>query len=360
MDRKRIHDCLYFCLYNNNMTSNSKATTTPPPQMTSDPSLFRFSILILRFQIPNSKLKTPFARGAPFGADPPHCLWMPHRHRHRPCADRSEGQSARATGGTGATPAMESMSSSPVAMFRIDGERLKNLIEQTAPKSVLIFGTGPFQRRVLAGTVLCLLVVALHNTVLMVLARPVAHWCRRPDELLNVPLDEWKNASLPRLPDGSASECTRYEPALPPFPPQDPTSSALVNRTEVPCDAWEYDLSAGGPTIESQWDLVCSRRRPVLLALAASYLLGGVVVMPMAGHYADRVGRRPVLCAAVVVLALSSLATCLVRSLYAFVALRVVTGAASSVAEVTSTLILFEVCRREGPNHTYAPRRAYA
>ncbi|XP_075554170.1 solute carrier family 22 member 7-like [Dermacentor variabilis] len=272
---------------------------------------------------------------------------MPHQHRHRPCAERSEGHSATATGGTGTAPAMERMSSSPVAMFRIDGERLKNLIEQTAPKSVLIFGTGPFQRRVLAGTVLCLLVVALHNTVLTALARPVAHWCRRPDELFNVPLDEWKNASLPRRPDGSASECTRYEPALPPFPPQDP-ASALVNRTEVPCDAWEYDLSAGGPTIESQWDLVCSRRRPVLVALAASYLLGGVVVMPMAGHYADRVGRRPVLCAAVVVLALSSLATCLVRSLYAFVALRVVTGAASSVAEVTSTLILFEVTPRCG------------
>ncbi|XP_049527386.1 solute carrier family 22 member 7 [Dermacentor silvarum] len=249
--------------------------------------------------------------------------------------------------------AMDSMSSSPVAMFRIDGERLKNLIEQTAPKSVLIFGTGPFQRRVLAVTMLCLLVVALHNRVLMVLARPVVHWCRRPDEYLNVPLDEWKNASLPRRPDGSVSECTRYEPALLPPPRELTWLSVVVNRTEVPCDAWEYDLTAGGPTLESQcgrgqWDLVCGRRRPVLVALAASYLLGGVVVMPTAGHCADRVGRRPMLFGAVMVLALSSVATCLVRSLYAFVALRVVTGAAASVAEVTSTLILFEVTPRSG------------
>ncbi|KAH6925435.1 hypothetical protein HPB50_005612 [Hyalomma asiaticum] len=239
--------------------------------------------------------------------------------------------------------------SSPVAQFRIDNERLRMLIEQTAPKSVLIFGTGPFQRRVLTGTVLCLLVAALHHSVLVVLARPVPHSCRRPDEYVNVPVDVWKSSGLPRQPDGSISQCRRYEPPLLPTPRGLTPSWAVVNRTEVPCDAWEYDLlSAGGPTIQSQWDLVCDRGRGILVALAASYIMGGVAVLPFAGHGADEIGRRPVLCVAVAALALCSIATCLTRSLYVFVALRVVTGAAASVAEVMSTLILFEVTPRGG------------
>lgn len=234
---------------------------------------------------------------------------------------------------------MDSTYGSPVSLRRIDGEKLKTLLEQTAPKSVMIFGTGPFQRRILFVTLLCLLATALHQTALTVLARPVDHWCKRPPEYEYVPLDMWKNVSLPRrLDDGGPCRCARYDPAL---------GDASLNRTVVACEAWEYDLSIGGPTIVSEWDLVCQRRW-LLVVLTGSYLLGGVVVMPLAGLGADRLGRRPILCCAVALLILSSMATCLASTLYAFATLRILTSAAASVAEISTTLILFEVTPRGG------------
>ncbi|XP_077523555.1 solute carrier family 22 member 7-like [Amblyomma americanum] len=234
---------------------------------------------------------------------------------------------------------MDSTYGSPLSLRRIDGQRLRTLLEQTAPKSVLIFGTGPFQRRVLLCTHLCLLSAALHRMALTVLARPVDHWCRRPPEYEYVPIETWKNVSLPRRPeDGGPCHCTRYDP---------PLADATTNRTEVTCEAWEYDLSIGGPTIVSKWDLVCQRRW-LLVVLMGSYLLGGVVAMPLAGLGADRLGRRPVLYGAVLLLMVSSMATCVASTLYAFAMLRIVTSAAASVAEISTTLILFEVTPRGG------------
>ncbi|KAH9372876.1 hypothetical protein HPB48_012751 [Haemaphysalis longicornis] len=167
--------------------------------------------------------------------------------------------------------------------------RLHNLIGLQAPNSVLVFGNGPFQRRVLFGTLVCLLATVLHHMALLVLARPVDHWCRPPPGYEHVPLQEWRNLSLPRRADGGPDQCARYEPPLP--PPED------YNRTEVPCEAWDYDLSQGGPTITSQWDLVCHRRR-LMVGLMGTQLIGGAVAAPLAGLGADVLGRRPVVCTA--------------------------------------------------------------
>lgn len=230
-------------------------------------------------------------------------------------------------------------SGSPLAHFRTQYDRrLHNLIGLQAPNSVLVFGNGPFQRRVLFGTLVCLLATVLHHMALLVLARPVDHWCRPPPGYEHVPLQEWRNLSLPRRADGGPNQCARYEPPLP--PPED------YNRTEVPCEAWDYDLSQGGPTITSQWDLVCHRRR-LMVGLMGTQLIGGAVAAPLAGLGADVLGRRPVVCAAVAAFVCSGLATCLARSLYMFATLRFTAAAAAGAVELGATLILFEVTPRD-------------
>ncbi|XP_077557236.1 solute carrier family 22 member 7-like [Haemaphysalis longicornis] len=172
------------------------------------------------------------------------------------------------------------------------------------------------------------------------LARPVDHWCRAPAAFAHLPLETWKNASIPAEDgtDDRRSHCFRHDP---PFPvPEDPGAD---NRTVVPCDAgWDYEPSAGERSIVGAWDLVCGRRR-ILSLLSAVYMAGGVFGGAGAGVLADRIGRRPVLCIMIFLLILAGIGTAFAHSILVFAGLRFVLSTASSSTIVTSTLLLFEV-----------------
>ncbi|XP_077557248.1 solute carrier family 22 member 7-like [Haemaphysalis longicornis] len=171
-------------------------------------------------------------------------------------------------------------------------------------------------------------------------ARPVDHWCRAPAAYADLPLETWKNASIPPADgtDDRHSHCFRLDP---PFPV--PEDLGADNRTVVPCDAgWEYEKSAGERSIVGAWDLVCGRRR-ILSLLSAVYMAGGVLGGAGAGVLADRVGRRPVLCIMIVLLILAGIGTAFAHRILAFAVLRFVLSTAASSTIVTSSLLLFEV-----------------
>ncbi|XP_077534333.1 solute carrier family 22 member 4-like [Haemaphysalis longicornis] len=173
------------------------------------------------------------------------------------------------------------------------------------------------------------------------LAPPVEHWCRAPAAYSNLPLETWKNASVPAFHAAGERQshgCFRYEP---PFPVQgDPEAD---NRTLVPCDAgWDYEPGAAERSIVSAWNLVCGRRW-MLSLLTAGYMAGGVLGGAGAGILADRIGRRPVLCVLIFVLILTGFATAFAQSMQVFAALRFVLSTAASSTLVTSIVLLYEV-----------------
>ncbi|KAH9378141.1 hypothetical protein HPB48_014713 [Haemaphysalis longicornis] len=172
-------------------------------------------------------------------------------------------------------------------------------------------------------------------------------WCkhyvireRAPAAYADLPLETWKNASIPAVDgtDDDRSHCFRHDP---PFPV--PEDLGADNRTVVPCDAgWDYEPSAGQRSIVSAWDLVCGRRW-ILSLLMAVYMVGGVLGGAGAGVLADRIGRWPVLCIMIVLLILAGIATAFDHSIPAFAVLRFVLSTAASSTIVTSTVLLFEV-----------------
>ncbi|XP_077557244.1 solute carrier family 22 member 7-like [Haemaphysalis longicornis] len=180
----------------------------------------------------------------------------------------------------------------------------------------------------------------VHGLASSDLALPVDHWCRAPAAYADLPLETWKNASVPAVDgtDDGRSHCFRHDP---PFPV--PEDLGADNRTMVPCDAgWDYEPGAGKRSIVSAWDLVCGRSR-ILSLLTAVYMAGGVLGGACAGVLADRIGRWPVLCIMIFLLILAGIGTAFAHSILVFAGLRFVLSMAASSTIVTSTLLLFEV-----------------
>ncbi|XP_077557239.1 solute carrier family 22 member 7-like [Haemaphysalis longicornis] len=215
------------------------------------------------------------------------------------------------------------------------------LAGMTSPlEHILIFGQGRFQRLVLLCTMLAVFTSRVHGLASSDFALPVDHWCRAPAAYADLPLETWKNASVPAVDgtDDRHSHCFRHDP---PFPV--PENLGADNRTVVPCDAgWDYEPGAGERSIVSAWDLVCGRRW-ILSMLSAVYNAGGVLGGAGAGILADRVGRRPVLCILIFLLILAGVGTAFAHSILVFAGLRFVVSMAASSTIVTSTVLLFEV-----------------
>ncbi|CAN7995098.1 unnamed protein product, partial [Ixodes hexagonus] len=193
---------------------------------------------------------------------------------------------------------------------------------------------GPFQWRVLACSALSVVVFVCHTFIFELTALVMNHWCLPPDDLGNLTLAQWMNASIPIEEDGSFSQCVMYD-----------NQSAPKNdsiRKIVSCSAWYFDLAEYGNTIISEWSLVC--HRSWLVPLASMVCDSGTVVcLPLLGMAADRVGRRPVACACVVALIFTGFASALTKSFLAFVMVRFVLLASASSLMAILLVALHEV-----------------
>ncbi|XP_065296061.1 solute carrier family 22 member 7-like isoform X1 [Dermacentor albipictus] len=209
-----------------------------------------------------------------------------------------------------------------------------------------ILGHGAFQRRIMACSLLSMVVLLCHSLAYRAIASPVDHWCARPAAFGAMPVPLWRNVAIPVESDGSFSQCTVYEPPVPADDALDHT------RHAVPCESWEYATAFRNRSIVSEWDLVCERRRLVQLSSAA-YMAGAMLCVPIVGLLSDRTGRKPVITGSVSALILAAIVCSTTHSFVVFVLSRMVVSAMSSAAQVLSFILLYEVT---GPDR----RAAYA
>ncbi|XP_070390344.1 solute carrier family 22 member 7-like [Dermacentor albipictus] len=198
----------------------------------------------------------------------------------------------------------------------------------------VILGHGKFQRQVLHCAMFSVVVLLLHAFAYRVIGRSVDHWCRPPDHLRDMPVQEWKNAGIPVLADRSFSKCTVYDPPVP--------EGNEEERREVPCHRWDYDIANKADSVVSRWDLVCQNQW--LYSLSSSvYTLGAVLFVPLAGVVSDRVGRRPTIMASAITMLFSCLGAGSSPSFGVFLVARMMVSATASATTLLVFIVLYEV-----------------
>ncbi|KAL1450351.1 hypothetical protein MTO96_027989 [Rhipicephalus appendiculatus] len=202
----------------------------------------------------------------------------------------------------------------------------------------IILGHGRFQRLVLLSSVLCLTVLLLHAFAYRLIGRPVEHWCHPPEELVDMSLQEWKNVAIPILPDGKLSQCTVYEP---PVPGEDENERQVVS-----CHRWDYASDRRGDSIVSAWDLVCGRHWLYTLSTSA-YMVGAMVIVPLAGIASDRQGRRPTILLCSFTMLFASVAAAFSQAFTMFLLARCLIAGTSSATNLLVFIVLYEVTGNE-------------
>ncbi|XP_064456995.1 organic cation/carnitine transporter 2-like [Ornithodoros turicata] len=221
--------------------------------------------------------------------------------------------------------------------------RMEDLMFSRGPNNdpSCVYGQGRFQTIILICCQLAGFVYMSHYTSILLLAPDVDHWCAPPPSHANMSDHEWKIVGVPIDSSARYRRCVRYEP---------PLDVQAPNRSESKCRSWKYDLNTYGHTIVDEWDLVCDRAWLISM-LSTLYMVGSTVAIPIASHMSEMVGRKPIIYMSIVVLLLCGFAECFATFFLLFAALHFMVGMAASVVQVTSFILLFEVCTK--------PYRAY-
>ncbi|KAH7966732.1 hypothetical protein HPB49_019015 [Dermacentor silvarum] len=157
------------------------------------------------------------------------------------------------------------------------------------------------------------------------------HWCRRPDSIRNLSVDEWKQLAIPVDEQGEHSHCTMRDPP-------DGGDTARV----VTCASWEFDLDQYGNNIVSHWNLVCDRRWLIDVARLV-YAAASMASLPVVGALADSVGRKAVLFLTIPVVLISGAASAVPNDFQFFVAVRAVVSASTSALVVPMYALIYEL-----------------
>ncbi|XP_065298971.1 solute carrier family 22 member 7-like [Dermacentor albipictus] len=197
------------------------------------------------------------------------------------------------------------------------------------------FGTGAFQFYIIMTLSIAVGTFALHSNSFKLTAAVMDHWCRRPALFENLSVAEWKELAIPVDERGKRSRCTV----------RDPPGAGSAARI-VRCTSWEFDLSAHGHNIVSQWSLVCDRR----WLIAVAWLVHSVACMAslaLAGALGDYIGRRIVVFIALPAMLIAGVASSIPNDFHSFVALRSVVSAAISALVPPLVALVYEVTPME-------------
>uniref|UniRef100_A0A6I8PMJ3 Solute carrier family 22 member 6 n=1 Tax=Ornithorhynchus anatinus TaxID=9258 RepID=A0A6I8PMJ3_ORNAN len=209
---------------------------------------------------------------------------------------------------------------------------------------------GFFQIRHLVLLSIPVLMMASHNLLQIFSAATPAHHCRPPPngsgDGIDAPHGLDPQALLkvwvPLRPDGEPERCRRYK--QPQWHLAQPNAS-LPNGTQLdtePCqDGWSFDHSMFTSTIVTEWDLVCESRK--LKEMAQSVYMAGVLVGGIvSGTLSDRFGRKLILAAAYLMMAVTSTCTAFAPNLMAYIVFRFLSGASFSGISLSTVILCIE------------------
>ncbi|XP_050035582.1 carcinine transporter-like [Dermacentor andersoni] len=202
----------------------------------------------------------------------------------------------------------------------------------------IVLGHGPYQRRVLLCSVLSVIVALFQALSDHLTNGPVDHWCRPPKNLRELSADAWKNMSIPVEADGSFSKCTVYDPVV--------ADTPAANRSTAPCQSWDYDIANRADSIVSRFGLICDRQ--YLLNLGTGiFVMISALVTPVLGFASDRVGRRPVTLASVIVLLTGTVGSSVSGTFTFYVSTRTVVLTTANTVFMLIFILLYEVTGKQ-------------
>ncbi|CAK1585492.1 unnamed protein product [Parnassius mnemosyne] len=157
-------------------------------------------------------------------------------------------------------------------------------------------------------------------------------WCRLPDNLAGLPIQDWINYSQP------VDAC--YVRVL----PDGITAESILNHTAPildsfqKCQQWDFDRSEIGDTIISEWNLVCDRSGLTNLAEVVFLIgvgFGGVI----GGWISDKFGRKRILMGMLCLQCTLAILSLFVRSYVHYIIVRLIMGFVS-VSVVYAAFVL--------------------
>ncbi|XP_055547162.1 organic cation transporter protein-like [Wyeomyia smithii] len=183
--------------------------------------------------------------------------------------------------------------------------------------------------------------VTFHIFCLVFQAAVRDYWCARPDHLRAIPLELWRNLTQP---DGG--RCSLVNAPYHQLTELNFTDYFLtVNASsleQVSCSGYEFDSRIFGPTIISEFGLVCDREHMNSI-VEMCFLAGAAMGSVGSGWISDQFGRRHTLMAFATIQAATGFYLGFVNSLEMFMAARAILGFASMSVTVVSFVLVVEL-----------------
>ncbi|XP_038116542.1 solute carrier family 22 member 21 isoform X2 [Culex quinquefasciatus] len=165
-----------------------------------------------------------------------------------------------------------------------------------------------------------------------------SHWCRRPSNLNDTPVDLWRNVTR------ALEDCRilNYDWSSLDSQQSLRNLSLAANMSHVACSSWEFDINDNlGNTWASEWSLVCDKE--YLKDVAEMFFLVGVATGGItSGVLSDKFGRKKMLFISAVLQAIFGLALYFVNSLEFMLALRALLGIVSVSVTYAGLILAIE------------------
>ncbi|XP_064489278.1 organic cation transporter protein-like isoform X2 [Ornithodoros turicata] len=194
-------------------------------------------------------------------------------------------------------------------------------VEVTEDEVFCIYGYGPYQKELFHFGFLAAVALACNHLLSVVIAPDVVHRCISPQSATNLSLDDWLHASGEN--SSSVDECNIY------IGPDNATGNFSI----VACNHWEYPSHRPKTVVDQGW----------LVSLSASvYMLGSLLGLIIFGNISDRIGRRPVIILATILVVIAGIGVLAASSFKAFLIFRMLVGAGAIIVYETVLVLTVE------------------